>query len=444
MSSAAPASASIGELADQIASHVHRLEQITRFKSHPQDTGQDPAVTSANDEVLQKTRSTIIDQCRALINLVAGPAETLKNMALVDKHNLTTLQIINHYSIATKVPAIGQISYHALSQACSLSQDILTRIIRQAMTYNVFTEPQPGYIAHTETSKTIPSLSPLLNYQLEICLPSTTNLQESLEMDEKKTAFQLAHDTNDNWWEFAKKEGGWMEEYGKYQSIITQGGAHDVCHLLNGYDWGSLGESVTVIDIGGGDGSVALSLAQRFPNLYITVQDFEHLQTSFEANFPPSLKDRVGFQAHSFFDPQPPAPGNDNHKARVFLLRHILHDWPIPDCHRILRNLITNLNQDSRLVISEQIMPFSNTSTTNTGPSANTSSSSTTKEENTFASGEEERIMRALDMQMLVQYGSQERTLEDWDTLFAEVGLKIKKKERPKGSADTIMEVALA
>lgn len=62
---------------------------------------------------------------------------------------------------------------------------------------------------------------------------------------------------------------------------------------------------------------------------------------------------------------------------------------------------------------------------------------------NLFNSAEQERIMRALDMQMLVQYGSQERNREDWERLFGEVGLEIVGMKKPKGSADTFMEVAL-
>lgn len=165
-----------------------------------------------------------------------------------------TLQIINHYRIAEMIPAEDQLSLHDLAQASKLPPDILVRVLRQAMTYNVFYEPKLGFIAHTEASKLIPSLSPLLSYQLEICLPSTIKLLESLkesqEHDPKqsRSPFQIAHSTSDTWWSYAEKSPTWTQIYGRYMALITSGGAHDVCHVINGYDWAELG-CATLVDV---------------------------------------------------------------------------------------------------------------------------------------------------------------------------------------------------
>lgn len=57
-----------------------------------------------------------------------------------------------------------------------------------------------------------------------------------------------------------------------------------------------------------------------------------------------------------------------------------------------------------------------------------------------------EKIIHALDMQMMVQFGSKERTLEDWTALFELVNppLRIVGMKTPAGSADTLMELKLA
>lgn len=152
----------------------------------------------------------------------------------------------------------------------------------------------------------------------------------------------------------------------------------------------------------------------------------------------------------------------------VYLLRHILHDWPTPDCYRILRNLIPSMSQESRIIVAEQVMPsisYAASSSINpnnrnerrfkhehedddfketaNGKDKDRDQNSTDHSAIFFNSAEEERIMRALDMQMLVQYGSQERSREDWERLFAEVGLEIVGMKKPRGSADTFMELAL-
>ncbi|KAL8746746.1 MAG: hypothetical protein Q9190_001264 [Brigantiaea leucoxantha] len=411
-------SPAIGGLAGQIANNAYLLEQSIGLEGP--FLGDQVAIHTAasGDEAIQRARLEIIDQCRSLLSLVAGPSEMLKNMVLIDKHNLITLQIINHFDIANKVPLDGSISQRELAQACELPQDILTRVLRQAMTYHVFYEPQPGYIAHTEVSKVIPSLSPLLSYQLEICLPSTTNLLKALKDEQKRCAFQIAHGTSDTWWDYAEKSERWTEEYGKYQALITQGGAHDVSHVVNGYDWGKLGQA-TVVDIGGADGFVATAVASKFPSLDISVQDSPNLASAFASKLPPSLASRVSFTPHSFFEPQPAS----SKSADVFFLRHILHDWPEAECLQILRHLTDVMKSGARLVVAEQVLP----------PIGSVSNHT-------------ERVMRGLDMQMLVQFGSQERTAGDWEALFDKASggrLKITGMEKPKGSADTLMEVVL-
>ena len=402
---------------------------------------------------IQIARETVIEDCWLLMNKVAGPTEMLKNMVMIasnswdtsllarvltidkDKHNLMTLQIINRYSIAMKVPESGQIPYEELALRCDLPKDILIRILRQAMTYGAFCEPQIGYIAHTDVSQAIPSLSPMLSYQLDICLPSTTGLVKSLQTGRHQTAFQIAHQTWNSWWEWAAKSTGWSEKYQKYQSLMTRGGGHDTSHVIEGYDWRSLGTGFVVdvgvstdnrswaciltcmLQIGGGDGFVAASLVEAFPLLTFDVQDRVFCQETERSRVPSKLSPQIKFTQQSFFLPQP----DSSKEADVFLLRHILHDWPEKDCVDILQNLANVMKPNARLVIVEQVME----------PAGKMSRYS-------------ERIMRGLDMQMMVQFGSQERTLDDWKALFAKADsrLVLVNSRKPRGSLDTLMEVA--
>ncbi|KAL8635590.1 MAG: hypothetical protein Q9228_006931 [Teloschistes exilis] len=463
------------ELAEQISIKARRLEQEAIHKDQVHDGEAKSQNGVAENETPQKTQTSILDDCRALQDLLVEPGEKLRSMGLVDKHNLITLELINHYSIASHVPLDGQISFQELAQLCDLPCDLLTRILHQSMTYNVFCEPEIGFIAHTPISKIIPSYSALLDYQFKICLPSAMHLVESLRQPpgQKKTPFQIAQNTDDNWWEFANKNGNWMELYGRYQDLSCQGGALDVVHILSAYDWEGLGRS-TVVDIGGGCGNVSVALAEAFPELHLEIQDFPSLQSSYELAVPDQLRSRVTFTAHNFFDPQPKPRhpeyrnGERRKTQRVYLLRHILHDWPTPDCYRILRNLIPSMSQETRIIVAEQVMPsisYAASSSLNpnnrnkrrfkhehedddsketaNGKDKDRDQNGTNHPPNCFNSAEQERIMRALDMQMLVQYGSQERSREDWERLLAEVGLDIVGMKKPRGSADTFMEVAL-
>lgn len=61
--------------------------------------------------------------------------------------------------------------------------------------------------------------------------------------------------------------------------------------------------------------------------------------------------DGIEFQEHNFFTPQP-IKG-----AKLYYLRHILHDWTDMDSVRILQNLIPALVPESRIVIDEVVLP---------------------------------------------------------------------------------------
>jgi 6-hydroxytryprostatin B O-methyltransferase len=62
-----------------------------------------------------------------------------------------------------------------------------------------------------------------------------------------------------------------------------------------------------------------------------------------------SMKDRVSFQTHDFFTPQPT-------QGDIYLLRHVLHDWPDKYCIQILRHLIASMKDSSRIIINDGIM----------------------------------------------------------------------------------------
>jgi 6-hydroxytryprostatin B O-methyltransferase len=153
--------------------------------------------------------------------------------------------------MASIIPTTGTMPIADLSDKCDLPVDIVARVTRQAMSYGAFSEPKQGHIAHTDVSLEIPRLSPLLSYQLEVCLPSMARFQDWLEDENKehKSAFQIAHNTTDTWWSYASKRPELIENYGRYMALITTGGAHDVSYVLQGFAWGQLGTSL-VVDVG--------------------------------------------------------------------------------------------------------------------------------------------------------------------------------------------------
>ncbi|KAF2753653.1 S-adenosyl-L-methionine-dependent methyltransferase [Pseudovirgaria hyperparasitica] len=411
----------IDTLVDTIKSCFYFLRHDASLQNEQQkavNESKGPSKTENGFRESLNARTRLVQACRLLINALEGPTETSKNMALVDKHSLVSLQTINHYRIAELVPANGDISIEALADKVKLPADTLARILRQAMTYQVFREPRNGYISHTVTSMEIPRLEPLLTYQLEVCLPSSLGLIRWLKQGQEdaiKSPFQVAHHTEDSWWEYAGKRPSLIQGYGRYMELITNGGPHDVSHVVRGFAWESLGEAL-VVDIGGANGFVSVMLADAFPSLTLMIQDSTNLQEVADATIPAHLKGRVTFTPHSFFEPQK----STSRGADIFLLRHILHDWADEDCITILRQLTQCLKPGASIIVAEQVMSM---------PGA--------------VDRERERVMRALDMQMMVQFGGKERTLEDWEGLFqrADESLEMVGVVKPDGSADSLIQL---
>ncbi|KAL4993776.1 S-adenosyl-L-methionine-dependent methyltransferase [Aspergillus recurvatus] len=405
----------LAQLAGIITASVSTLEQLPASQSLHETRSEDAL----------DARSVLLNACQQVIRKVMGPTEVLKNMALIEKHNLASLRIINHYRIFDMVPQDDDRSTPVteIATKCHIPSEILLRILRQAMTYGLFWEPSVGMVAHTELSKEMIRLSPLLSYQLEVCLPSSLRLPDWLKAaqagkpdSEYKSAFQIAHATTDTWWSYAEKRPDLIQKYGLYMALITNGGPHDVSHVVSGFAWGDLGEDAVVIDVGGADGFVGIALAQAYANLTVFVQDSINLKEGADAKIPPALKSRVFFQPHSFFEPQTRLAG----MADVLLLRHILHDWDDNDCLVILRHLAAVLQPGASIIVAEQVLGQPGTYDWQT-----------------------ERVMRALDMQMMTQFGSKERTFDDWEKLFqaADPTLQVVGMVQPAGSADTLMEL---
>lgn len=83
--------------------------------------------------------------------------------------------------------------------------------------------------------------------------------------------------------------------------------------------------------------------------------------------------------------------------AKFYYLRNILHDWPDDKCVVILKNLISALEPDSRILIDDMVLP----------------------------NGKVHWQATQLDLTMMSALGSKERTDEQWRNLIDAAGLQI-------------------
>lgn len=102
--------------------------------------------------------------------------------------------------------------------------------------------------------------------------------------------FSLANNTNKSIFDFFTDHPDRAARFGMLFSRNKE-----PLHLLHdGYPWES---KASVVDVGGGHGNVAISLAERFPHLRCTVQDLPATVAEGASQLPPTLRERVSFIA---------------------------------------------------------------------------------------------------------------------------------------------------
>jgi len=191
---------------------------------------------------------------------------------------------------------------------------------------------------------------------------------------------------------------------------------------LSGFDWTSLPDGSTIIDVGGGLGTVSMAIAKHVPGVSLIVQDRASVvaegEKHWNATFPEAIESgRVKFMAHDFFSEQPIKD------ASVFLLRNVLHDWADSLVKDILKRLREAATSETKLIVIDSIIPYA----------------CHTDEAGNFPDvpgvllptlGPISNNKYLLDIGMWVMGNGQERTASHFSALAAECGWKVEKVDR--------------
>jgi len=106
----------------------------------------------------------------------------------------------------------------------------------------------------------------------------------------------------------------------------------------------------TVVDIGGGRGSLLAEILRAHPHLHGILYDSDHVVDAAKPFLEHAgVADRCDRIAGDFVESVPPG-------ADVYILSRILHDWTDEQCHTILRNLNEATAPGARLLIIERVI----------------------------------------------------------------------------------------
>lgn len=150
--------------------------------------------------------------------------------------------------------------------------------------------------------------------------------------------------------------------------------------VVAGFDWSRFG---TVVDVGGGHGSLLAAILDANPGMRGHLVDLEETAAG-ARELLHRFGDRAEVTGGSFFDPLP--AGGD-----AYLLFDILHNWEDQEAHRILARCVEAAGPDSRILVVESIGGIGG--------------------------------LTEFDLVMLVHFGARDRGLEDFRKLAYPHGL---------------------
>ena len=116
--------------------------------------------------------------------------------------------------------------------------------------------------------------------------------------------FSLANNTTQTMYQVFSMDPKRGKKFARAMSANSNTKGYESHLLLNGYPWEAIGKGV-VVDLGGSQGSVAISIAERFPHLSCIVQDLPKVVEQGQAALPKELAGRVSFMAqYAHLDPR--------------------------------------------------------------------------------------------------------------------------------------------
>lgn len=260
-----------------------------------------------------------------------------------------------------------------------------------------------------ETAEAFPASAKLVD-----CYEKWSMGKDHASEEPNHNAWCLANNSDLPIWDALKESGnaGQAKRFTKLMDFHHS--STDLKHTLEKYDWKKI--DGTIVDIGGSEGELAVTLADTYPHLpHIIEEDLESKVSKGETTLPPKLQNRVYFIAHDFFHPHPEAVIS----AKLFILRFVLCEYSEKYARRILRNLSPALQSGGTLLIVDVVLP----------PISFDSDAA--------------RALQRMDMTMMQLFNGRERDHEDWAALSTSVDtiLKIVDFKNHSGSILGFMEV---
>ncbi|KAH9925246.1 S-adenosyl-L-methionine-dependent methyltransferase [Fomitopsis serialis] len=376
---------------------------------------------------LYEARRIIRGACGMCVDLIEDPhvriLEVATTFAMAQALDTTVRAGVPDILAEAELP--NGVSAEELSRRTGIDERKLVRVMHVLCSNGIYNEVKPLQFANTRLSRILAGNPPakaaqLILYVASAHLPAVL-LDRNMTSATSNTdsAFQKAHGDERTLWDHIEtgdeSDPAVREMRGMFPLAMVGLGQMNSPALIADFPWASLGEA-TVVDVGGGVGSMCLELVKLFPDLHFVVEDLPatigEAKVTWDAEMPGFIQSgRVQLITHDFFEVQPVRG------AAVYFLRYIIHDWPDDQCTTILSRLRDALGPDSRILVADMIMhPPLGSTHLKSAPAPLPANY-----------GNANALKGMFDMLMLSLFNSTERTPEQLSALANGAGLKVEK-----------------
>jgi len=288
-------------------------------------------------------------------------------------HVVATLRIAHHLSA-------GPTAIDPLAAAAHADPAALCRVLRHLVSKGIFEEPSPGQFAANDAAREMAASG--AGFDLEGIGGRMAHAWGTL-LSAVRTGRPAYHEYFGRpFWEDLDAHPDVAASFDALMGPAGHG-TPDPEILLDPSEWPSIR---TVVDVGGGTGSLLAEVLRSRPHVHGTLVDLPRTiarsRETFEAA---GVGDRVTLSAQSFFDPLP--AGKD-----VYTLKNVLGDWPDAEAKALLQRCAEASRPGGRIVLLGGVSPEQTASP---------------------------------ELLMLVLVGGKNRTVAEFRTLAAAAGLQV-------------------
>ena len=272
-----------------------------------------------------------------------------------------------------------------IARATECNERALYRALRLLASCGIFRELDDRRFEHTDMSCTLRSDHP------ESLLP-IVRLMQRLRLAHPHLLHSLRTERSAMEAALGEPLFSYLSKHPDMAAIFDAGmpslHGNETTPMLDAYDFASV---TTLMDLGGGGGTLLAETLTRHPHMRGVLFDLDHVvERAVPYLAAQGLEERCRVQAGDFFERVPPG-------ADTILMRHILHDFPDDAAARILSNCRAALPVDGSVLVVEAVVPPGN------GPSP----------------------AKVMDIAMLLYPGGMERTVEEFRTLLGAAGFEL-------------------